>query len=292
MKKYLSIPLLLLFQNITAQNIQQISESDIQDITILPGYSFEGENLNNYLGSAADLYSEYGLQKLYVNEYGKDKDTITLQVFSMVNAPSAFGIYSLSVSECMIRNIFGSFSCVTPYIVAAVHGPLFIHARNRTGSQSGQDLCKQLVKLIIDKNPQEVWYAPLLTQSSRAAPFTNTLRYYKGPIGLMKGLPVWSDLFDNINFHMYTMNINTPDYNVLLARIIFPDENTLNSFISKSSPIVMSGNATPIKTSNGLYRSWFKINTTKILFMETNSPNVSIQDFLPEVPDNKWLEGD
>jgi len=292
MKKHLYIPLLLWFLNGTAQNIQQIAETDIQGITFLPGYSFAGENLNDYLGGAADLYLEYGLQKLYVNEYGTANDTVTLQVFSMVNAPSAFGLYSLSVSECMIRNIFGSFSCVTPYTVAAVHGPLFIYARNRTGSQSGQDLCKQLVKLVIDKNPQDIWYAPLLTQSARAAPFTNTLHYYKGPIGLMKGLPVWSDLFDNINFHMYTMNITTPDYNVILGRIIFPDENSLDSFIRKASPIVMSGNATPIKTSNGLYRSWFKINTTKILFMETNSPDISIRDFLPEVPDNKWLEGD
>jgi hypothetical protein len=54
----------------------------------------------------------------------------------------------------------------------------------------------------------------------------------------------------------------------------------------------LSSSTTPIRTSKGLYRSWFKINSTKILFMETNSQEVNIKDFLPELPDNKWLEGD
>ncbi len=292
MKKYLYIPMLICFLSGTAQNIQQISETDIPGITILHGNNFVGEKLNNYLNGAADLYIEYGCIKVFVNEYRLDKDTVTLEVYIMANTPSAFGIYSLSVSNCMQWNSFGSFSCITPYLVAAVSGPLFIYAGNKTGAQSGQDLCKQLVKLVIDKNPQEIWYAPALTQSAKAAPFTNTLRYYKGPLGLMKGLSSWSEMFENLNFHMYTMDIKTPDYTGILARIIFPDESTLSSFIMKSSPIVISTSTTPIRTSNGLYRSWYKINSTKILFMESNSPEANIKDFLPEVPDNKWLEGD
>ena len=276
----------------TAQNIQQITETDIPGITILHGNSFVGEKLNDYLSGAADLYLEYGCKKVFVNEYRLDKDTVTLEVYIMGNSPSAFGIYALSVSNCMQRNLFGSFSCITPYLVAAVSGPLFIYAGNKTGTQSGQALCEQLVKLVFDKNPQEMWYAPPITQSAKAVPYTNTLRYYRGPLGLMKGLSYWSDLFEHLDFHMFTMNINTPDYTGILARIVFPDESSLSSFIMKSSPIVLSSSTTPIRTSKGLYRSWFKINSTKILFMETNSQEVNIKDFLPELPDNKWLEGD
>jgi hypothetical protein len=45
----------------------------------------------------------------------------------------------------------------------------------------------------------------------------------------------------------------------------------------------------PTKISDGIYRSWYKINSTKILFMETNSSTASIRDFLPVMPDDKWL---
>ena len=292
MRKHLYLLLILFSFSAMAQDIQRISESDILGIRVLSDNIFDGDKLNDYLSGAAGLYLEYGLQKLYVNEYALARDTVMLQVYTMVNSPSAFGIYSLSVSDCQIRNIFGSFSCITPYLVAAVNGPLFIYARNSTGSQSGQNLCMQLVKMVIDKNPQEIWYAPVLTQSAKAAPFTNTLRYYKGPVGLTKGLPVWLDLFDKINFHMYTMNINTPEYQGIIARIIFPDESTLSSFLTNSNLGVISTTTTPVRTSNGIYRSWFKINSTKILFMETTSPDVSIMDFIPAVPDYKWLEGD
>jgi hypothetical protein len=146
------------------------------------------------------------------------------------------------------------------------------------------------VKLVIDNNPQDIWYAPALAQSEQAAPFTNTLRYYKGPIGLIKVLPTWSDLFDNLSFHMFTMNIATPEYTGILARIIFPDESTLSNFIMKSELDGMPDPAKPIKTSNGLYRSWYKINSTKIMFLETNAPLPGIKDFVPKMPDNNWPE--
>jgi len=103
------------------------------------------------------------------------------------------------------------FSCTNPYRVEAVKGNLFISARNKTGTQSGQALCEKLVKLVIDNNPQDIWYAPTLSQSNIVAPFTNTLRYIKGPLGLMKVLPAWSNMFEGLNFHMFTMNIITTE---------------------------------------------------------------------------------
>jgi hypothetical protein len=290
MKKYFCISFILFSLNGPAQNINSIKETDIPGINILAGNSFSGKDMNDFLGSEADLYLEYGLTKLFINEYTLDKDDAILKIYIMANAPSALGIYSLSSSRCKQWNLFGSFSCSAPYHVAAASGSLFIYASNKTGSQSGQSLCEQLVKLVIDKNPQEIWYAPALIQSAKAAPFTNTLRYYKGPIGLKKGLPSWFDLLENLNFHMFTMNVNTPDYTGILARIIFPDESTLSSFIRKSNLDVMSDPAVPMQTSNGLYRSWYKINSTKILFMESNSPKAIIMDFVPAAPDYKWLE--
>lgn len=273
----------------SAQNIQQISEMDIQGIRILSDTSFYAGKLKDYIGNGADLFLEYGLNKIFVTEYALGNEQATLEVYIMGNAPCAFGIYSMSISRCDQMNLFGSFSCISPYNIAAVNGSFFIRASNKTGTPSGQDLCEQLVKLFIDKNPQEIWYAPALTQSAKAAPFTNTLRYYKGTIGLKRDLPAWIDMFENLNFHMYTMNISTPDYIGILARIIFPDENTLSSFIMKSSPILMATSEKPIQTSTGLYRSWYKIDNTKILFMESTSQEIDVKDFLPEVPDYKWL---
>ena len=290
MKKYFCIPLIIFSLSGSAQDINEIKEKDIPGIHILTGSSFAGKDMSGYLGNDADLYLEYGLKKIYINEYTLDQEKATLKVYIMGNAPSAFGIYSMFVANCLQMNSFGSFSCVTPHHVAAASGTMFIYASNRTGSQPGQALCEQLVKQVIDNNPHDIWYAPALVQSSKAAPFTKSLRYYMGPLGLKRGLPLWSDMFADLNFHMFTMNIITPEYTGILARITFPDESTLSSFISKSNLNVMSDPAKPNLTSNGLYQSWYKINNTKILFMESNSPIAHIMDFVPEVPDYRWLE--
>ncbi|MCX6250848.1 MAG: hypothetical protein NTX61_08855 [Bacteroidetes bacterium] len=289
MKRYLCISLFIVSLSGSAQNLNSVKESDIPGITILSGNSFEKENLNKYITSGTELYLEYGFEKLFVNEYTLDKDKARLEVYIMLNAPSAFGIYSMLNSRCSQWNLLGSFSCTTPYKIAAVSGNLFIYTGNKSGTQSGQALCEQLVKVVINNNPQEIWYAPALIQSAKAAPFTNTLRYYKGPLGLKKGLPSWSDMLEDIDFHMYTMNITTPDYSGILARISFTDERNLSAFIRNASLDIMSIATTPVMASNGLYRSWFKINSTKILFLESTSPQANIKDFVPEAPDNKWL---
>ena len=290
MKTFFCISLMMLSLSGFSQSINQIKETDIPGINILLATSFTKDDLKTYLGNGTDLYIEYGFIKLFINKYKLDQDTASLEVYMMVNAASAFGIYSMSIPHCIQWNRYGSFSCTNPYKVIAVKGSLCISASNRTGTQSGQALCEQLVKLVIDNNPQDIWYAPALTQSEIAAPFTNTLRYIKGPLSLKKALPSWSDMFEDLNFHMFTMNIVTTEYTGIIARIIFPDENTLSSFITKSGLNIMSETTIPTIASNGTYRSWFKINSTKIFFMETNSSIASIKDFLPVVPDDKWLE--
>jgi hypothetical protein len=292
MKKYFYLFIILYSLSSKAQNIQQITESDLPGVSILPGNIISGENLMNYLGNAADLYMEYGLQKLYINEYAADRDSVTLQVFDMINPPSAFGVYALSATECTLRNIFGSFSCVTANSVAAVNGHYFIYARNNYGSREGQDLCKQLVKLVIDKNPQDVWYAPVLTQSAKAAPFTNTLLYFKGPLGLSKALPPWINLFQDVNFHMFTMNISNRENTGMIASIVFTDESNMNSFLMNAGVSAVSGTDNPVRTPNGLYRSWFKINETKILFLESTSATLKVKDFVPADAQYKWLLGE
>jgi hypothetical protein len=292
MKYFFYLSMFIFSLSGTAQNVQQVSEADIKGLTVLSSNSYVGNKLDDYLIGSSDLFIEYGFVKAYVNEYLLDHDQVSLEVYIMGNAPSSFGIYSLSIAHCTQLNLFGSFSCISPYHVAAVHGQFYIYARNKSGNQSGQALCEQLVKLFIDKNPQEIWYAPALSQSAKAAPFTNTLRYYRGPLGLMKALPYWSDILENINFHMYTINITTPEFSGILARITFPDESSLSNFLMKSNPIIMSADTRPNPTSNGLYRSYYKISSTKILFLESNSPTTNIKDFLPEVPDYKWLADD
>lgn len=279
------LTLSILFGLTHAQSsFKMLEESDVPGIHILPVFTYTQSDALRYLGDYTDLFLEYGMQKLYATKVIRDRDTARLEIAILQSSPSAFGIFSIMVRQCAQYNPFGGFSCTGPYETSAAKGNLFIAARTRTGTRSGQALCLQLVSTMIDKNPQDQWYPPPFIQSQQAAPFTNTLKYIKGPAGLKRTLPNWLDMFSNIQFHMYTMNIGQQQDIGIIARISFPDRNALSSFISSSGISSMYNDTIPVRTIDNMYRSVFMLNDTHLLFLESNSPSIYVKQFVPPLP--------
>jgi hypothetical protein len=275
--------------NLYSQDVNQLREYDLPGIKILNSNSFTYDNLSDYLGGNAALFMEYGCRNIYVTRCLRDKDTVTLEIGEMHSAACAFGIFSITTGQSLQPNPFGSFSCLTPYQAAAASGNLYINATNRTGTSSGMDLCSQLVRLIINKNPMDIWYPPAMIQSEKAAPFSSSFRYFAGPVGVSQVIPSWFEMFKNLSFHMYTINFSTQGFTGILARISFPDQNSLSSFMSGSGMSSMIDYNTPVRTMEGNYRTVYPINNTKVLFLESTSPDVNVRDFVPKVPDGMWM---
>lgn len=60
---------------------------------------FVKDGLFNYIDGAAELFMEFGFNDLNVYEYGKDKDTLTLEVYSMESPESALGFYLMKCGK-------------------------------------------------------------------------------------------------------------------------------------------------------------------------------------------------
>jgi hypothetical protein len=283
MKTYLLLVLVFCSVACYSQYVQLVTETDIPGVTITRSDTFSGQGLYGYIDGGADLFLEYGFREVFVNEYSFGRDKVTLEIFVMEDAPSAYGIYSLSVAQCRQWNKYGTFSCITPYQAAASSGPLFINATNRAGTQSSQALCEQLVSTVLQKNPQEIWRIPPLFQSPKLSPFINTLRSYDGILAVTNAIPAWNDLFENIGFTMLSISVMSPECTGTLARIVFPEESSMSTFLLRSGVDRLDYSTKAVMAGNGLYRSWFKINETKILFLECNNPNIRIKDMIPYI---------
>jgi len=114
MRKFFCISLIILSMSGFTQTINQIKETDIPGINILTTNTFTREDLKIYLGDGTDLYLEYGFNKLFINKYMLVQDTAILEVYMMVTAASAFGIYSMSIPHCIQWNRYGSFFLYQP----------------------------------------------------------------------------------------------------------------------------------------------------------------------------------
>ena len=144
----------------SGQSINLISPDDIPGIQVTRFDSFTKQNLNTYLGDRAYLCLEYGFKQMCVCEYSLQDDHARLEVYIMEDPQSAYGIYSLSMSNCNMWNLYSTFSCKNADKVSAAYGPFFINTVNLSKTGSGLGLCETIIQSIIAKNPQETWYLP------------------------------------------------------------------------------------------------------------------------------------
>jgi hypothetical protein len=281
MKKCLLFPLILVFWGSFAQSIRLVTADDIPGIQVTRYDTFAGKDLSNYIGNRAFLFNEFGFRQMCVTEYTLQQEKARAEIYIMEDAPSAFGIYSVSASKCNIRNLYSTFSCITANQVSAALGPFYINVLNLNKDQGGQELCMQLLQATISKNPQETWYLPPLLQQQALGPYINTLKYIEGPIGLSAGAPVLTTYLENIPFKCFVLTINAPVGSGVLAGLLFPDDSSADNFMVQAG-LDYSGGVTPTMSVDGTYQSWMKINDTKMVYLKSNSPDLKISDLMPE----------
>lgn len=272
------------------QKVSLITEEDIGGITVTRSDTYERSGLYGYIDGGADLYLEYGFIKLYVNEYKWDGEDIRTEIWVMEDAPSAYGVYSLSHDYCLQWNSLSSFSCTSKYQVTACAGPLFISVTNASGSGKALEECSMMMREILRKNPQEIWYMPSMFQHPKLMKFTNSIRYFEGQLGLQNGIPVMYDLLENMEFNMYTILAGDSLRNAsLITRLVFPDFESVQTFLARAQLNPINYSADPVQVSNNLYRSWYKVNDTKIIYMESMTDSIHLKDYIPKAKVPDWL---
>lgn len=267
MKKLLTVILLGIATISLGQPFNDITLADFPGIQVTKSDSFTGQGLWGYMNGGADLYLEYGFQKLYVREYAWQGEKLKLEIFIMSDPASAFGIYALSTSKCLIWNSLADFSCQSVYQSQAATGQLYISATNESGSQVAQGLCSMLVQQTVKQNPSDQVFVPMIFQGSVLNQYIGTLRYYRGLLGLQNGMPEWTDLFSQVNFTMFTETVTQQDSAGSIGRIVFDDITSRGIFLNNAE-LDPSSPTIPVQAFNGLYHSFYNIDDFTVIFVE------------------------
>jgi hypothetical protein len=285
--KYLILTFIFISSFSFGQIVRHISPDDIDGLQVTRIDSFAGKSIYNYLGSRTDLCREYGILQLDVLEYSFQDDNVRLEIYIMQDASSAYGMYSLSITNCEQSNLFSTFSCKNINRVSAAYGSFYINAVNLGKTRSGQDLCVNIVRMVIEKNRMDVWYIPPIFQAPSLSPYVNSLKYLKGPIGLALGAPFLADFLRNDQFDCFSVTINSPPNSGILARIVFGEIGALGQFLVNTG-VGSSYTTNPTMIGNGVYRSCFVIDDYKLIYLESNTPDLRITDLIPERPNSTY----
>ena len=213
-------------------DLPKISQQDFPGIELEDSRVFNGNALWGYINGGADIYLEYGFDKLLAQKIKYEGKQYVVDIYKMNNSESAFGIFSVSFLSCDEKLPNTSFSCVTPYQVQFVQGPYYISIVNENGSSAEQKLCKEFANILESKINETSFTFPDLFKKEELLSYYDNVKLIKGSLGLVNGFPLWASYFENLeDFILNLMPIESEELKIYIAEVEFPNTDSMTAFL-------------------------------------------------------------
>lgn len=236
---YYILALFLIISSISAQtgdDFIKLKESDFPRSKIIREQVFDGNGLWGYINGGADIFLEYGFDKLLLQEIEIDKYKFKIELYRMSNAKSAFGIFSVSHYKCSERDSSLKYNCITPYQIQTAMGNYYISIINKNGSEKEQSISKMIWGKLISKISEDEFTPPFFYSNKELIPFLETMKYFNGKLGLQNGFYDWYERFENLSgYEIFLLCLETRTAPVYISQINFSSEIDLNIFLNNLS---------------------------------------------------------
>ena len=160
--------------------------------------TYTKESLFGYMDGGAELYLEYGFDRLVVSEIDIGDTEYKVEVYKMNDPEAAFGIYSVSVFRCDTSGHINDYSCQSDYQLQVCKGPYYISIINNSGKS---EAAEQSIKLAIKLQPLIQGNSFVITDFIPVIPIDEDIvktTLIKGELGLFNGAYSWNDILEGI----------------------------------------------------------------------------------------------
>jgi hypothetical protein len=142
MKSWIYIVATMLFAIASVQaqipeDFIRVKAGSAEGIEIVQERTFTKESLYGYMNGGAELYLEYGFDRLVVTDIVAGGNDLKIEAYMMPEAARAFGIYSVNVFRCDDANKLMEFYCQSNYQVQFCKGNYYVNIINNNGSSAG-----------------------------------------------------------------------------------------------------------------------------------------------------------
>lgn len=206
-----------------------ITLENIDKGKILSERTFSKESLFGYMNGGAELYLEYGFDRLHVYEIEIDGVELKAEVYKMNDSDAAYGIYSVSVFRCDSTNHLPSYSCQSAYQLQICKGDYYISIVNSTGQKTGvalsMNIAKKLLPAIKGRSHQ---ISDFLHGINLDGEVQKTI-LFRGELGLSNGAYDWYDILkDTENYSCLLVETN----NESIICLRFEDDTSQLEFLA------------------------------------------------------------
>ncbi len=225
----------------TGNELPGLSSQDSVQIT--RDEQYDGNSLWGLIDGGADVYLEYGFDKLRLQELNYHGENFRIEVYRMDTPEDAFGIYSVYTFTC--QNPYGLYAdhCKNAYQYQVMAGNYYINVMNETGTARASQLGNKIGNKLAAEVGNSTFVLPELFVSEALKEVKGKVKFMRGDLGLQNGFPAWTRRFAGIDsFRLYLLKGSYQDLPFKLADVKFDNEQDLRSFLNHSGIKVLPHN--------------------------------------------------
>ena len=173
----------------------------------LPGWqlagseTYKGKELYGYINGGAELYQEYGFERVTVQRFTRGADEVQAAVYRMASPDAAFGIWSLSHAPIDVTDMDSGWTHSANGQLLMARGRYYLSITARMDKKEQQRWLNTtgaaLSKAVRERDAR---LPAVFSTSPLLRPVQRSVRLIRGPLGLQNGAPEWAELFEGLAF--------------------------------------------------------------------------------------------
>ena len=188
------------------------TEEDLPGAEFLRDEIYVGGALWGLINGGADLYYEYGFDRMTLQEISIEDEQFRLELYRMNGPRSAFGIYSVSRHGCESNSVVVAGDCLNKYQYQFYSGNYYLSLINYSGSSEAQDIAVKIAGIMASRTEGGRYIVPELFQHEVFMDHIDRLKVIEGIIGMQNVLPSVAPLFQGLdNYHLFYLEMRNND---------------------------------------------------------------------------------
>lgn len=212
------------------EGFPQISKDRLEDGRIISERTYTKESLFGYMNGGAELYLEYGFDRLLVSQIEIMNTEYKLEVYKMDDPEAAYGIYSVSVFRCDTAGHLDARACQTQYQLQLCKGEYYINIINNSGKREAAEESIRLANILLPLLPANSFEPGDFISAAGLDGEILRMILVKGELGLFNGAFDWNKILENVENYKGLV-LETADCSALVLK--FSDSRSRAKFFEK-----------------------------------------------------------
>lgn len=189
---------------------------------------YNGAELFDYIDGGAELFLEFGFERVVIQKYRNDNDEIAIEIYAMNDGEAALGIYLMCCGQETPVVGIGSRNSGDRHQFTVLHGRYMVRVNNFRGRAELMPVMVKLTQQLVSE-PAADKKSALLDALPEAGLVAGSLRLLRGPVALQSiyTLGPGDILLQSNKLFAVSGDYRMPDgqtYTTILARYPGPEQ--------------------------------------------------------------------